>query len=185
MKLKNTLASLLLAAAVVACAPAAEEPLRDALPYFDLRAFLNLELKKLDGVKVIKTSEINGEKKVEELVYTEQDWKEELDYFYTADINLPSLATAYSTKTSTDNLIHKLLPEAKGKVKEISIRYVKNYPSWVSFKIKEENLFYSTTTLGEAYLNQSTGKLDHYSLETTQKVMFLSPTHIKIAGIIQ
>lgn len=185
MKLKNTLASLLLAAVVFACAPAAEEPLLDALPYFDLKAFLNLELKKVDGMKVIKTSEINGEKNMEELVYTEQDWKEEFDYFYTADINLPSLATAYSTKTNTDNLIHELLPEAKGRVKELSVRYVQNYPARISFKIKEEYLFYSTTTLGNAYLNQSTGKLDHYSLETTQKVMFLSPTHIKIAGIIQ
>lgn len=185
MKLKNTLASFMLAVSVVACAPATEEPLLEALPYFDLKAFLNLELKELDGMKVIKTSEINGEKQVTELVYTEQDWKEEFDYFYTADINLPSLATSYGTKSHTDQLIHQLLPDAKGKVKELSVRYVQNYPAWVSFKIKEEYLFYSTTTLGEAYLNQSTGKLDHYSLETTQKVMFLSPTHIKIAGIIQ
>jgi hypothetical protein len=185
MNIKKVFASLLLVLASFACAPVAEQPLSDALPYFDLKSFLNLELKELDGAKVIKTAEINGEKKVEELVYTEQDWKEELDYFYSADINLPALATSYSTKSRTDFLIHELLPEAKGKVKEISIRYVQNYPAWVSFKIKEENLFYSTTTLGEAYLNQSTGKLDHYSLETTQKVMFLSPTHIKISGVIQ
>ena len=185
MNLKNTFASLFLLVAAFACAPAAEEPLRDALPYFDLRAFLNLELKELDGMKVIKTSEINGEKQALEQVYTEQDWKEELDYFYAADINLPSLATSYSTKAFSDNLVHKLLPEAKGKVKELSVRYVQNYPAWISFKIKEEYLFYSTTTLGEAYLNQATGKLDHYALETTQKVMFLSPTHIKISGIIQ
>jgi hypothetical protein len=184
MNLKNTFASLFLFVTAFACAPA-EKPLVDSLPYFDLRAFLNLELKELDGMKVIKTSEINGEKQVVELVYTEQDWKEELDYFYTADINLPSLATSYSTKSFADNLVHKLLPEAKGKVKELSIRYVQNYPAWISFKIKEEYLFYSTTTLGEAYVNQSTGKLDHYSLETTQKVLFLSPTHIKISGVIQ
>lgn len=185
MNLKKVFVSLLLAATALACAPAKEEPLLEALPYFDLKAFLNLELNELDGAKVIKTSEINGEKKVEERVYTEQDWKEELDYFYAADINLPALATSYSTKSRSDFLIHELLPEAKGKVKELSIRYVQNYPAWVSFKIKEENYFYSTTTLGEAYLNQATGKLDHYSLETTQKVMFLSPTNIKISGIIQ
>lgn len=185
MNITKLIVTLLLATTAFACAPAKEEPLLTALPYFDLKAFLNLELKELDGAKVIKSAEINGEKKVEELVYTEKDWKEELDYFYSADINLSALASSYSTKSSSDFLVHELLPEAKGKVKEISIRYVQNYPAWVSFKIKEENLFYSTTTLGEAYLNQSTGKLDHYSLETTQKVMFLSPTHIKISGVIQ
>ena len=185
MKLKYTFAILFLFVSVFSCAPATEEPLSEILPYFDLRGFLNLELKELDGMKVTKTSEINGKKQVVKQVYTEQDWKEELDYFYAADINLPSLATSYSTKKYSDNLTHKLLPESKGKVKELSVRYANNSPIWLFFKIKEEHFFYSTTTLGEAYLNQTTGKLDYYTLETTQKVMFLSPTHIKITGIIQ
>jgi hypothetical protein len=185
MNLKPTFAILFLFVAAFSCAPAAEEPLVDSLPYFDLRAFLDLELKELDGMKVTKTSEINGEKQVVKQVYTEQDWKEELDYFYAADINLPSLATSYSTKKYSDNLIHKLLPDAKGKVKELSVSFSQNYPAWITFRIKEEYLFYTTTTLGEASLNQSTGKIDFYSLETTQKVMFLSPTHIKISGVIQ
>jgi len=185
MNLKNKFTILFLFVSAFSCAPAAEEPLSKILPYFDLRGFLNLELKELDGMKVTKTSEINGKKEVVKQVYTEQDWKEELDYFYAADINLPSLATSYSTKKYSDNLIHQLLPEAKGKVKELSVHYVQNHPAWITFKIKEEYLFYTTTTLGEASLNQSTGKLDFYSLETTQKVMFLSPTNIKISGIIQ
>ena len=119
-----------------------------------------------------------------DLLYTSEDWKEELAAFYEADINVPALATSYSTRTTPDQLIHELLPESKGKVKEISIRYVQNYPAWVTFKLKDENLFYSTTTLGELYMNQATGKIDHYKLETTQKVLFLSPTHIKISGVI-
>ncbi|MCZ8134564.1 MAG: hypothetical protein O9252_03565, partial [Algoriphagus sp.] len=154
-------------------------------PYFDVKSFLDLEVSKLDSMTVIKTSMINGEEQTEEVVYSIQDWKEEFDYFYQADINIPSLASSYSTETISDYLLHRLLPDSKGKVKEIKIRYFQNYPASISFKMREENLFFFSATSGELYLNQSTGKLDHYLIETTQKVMFLKPTYIKISGLLK
>ena len=183
MKLKNYFAILLFGMAI-GCSPNTEEPAMDKLPYFDLKSFINLEINKIEADSVLKTSAINGEEQVADLVYTSEDWKEEFAAFYEADINVPSLATSYSTRTTPDQLIHELLPEAKGKVKEITVRYVQNYPVWITFRIKEENIFYTSTTLGELYMNQATGKIDHYKLETTQKVLFLSPTHIKIVGTI-
>lgn len=183
MKIKRYF-SILLLGAVLSCAPAKEEPTLDKLPYFDLKEFINLEISKLEGDSVLKTSEINGEEQVVDLKYASAQWKEEFAAFYEADINVPSLATAYGTRTTPDQLIHELLPEAKGKVKEISIRYVQNYPAWVTFRLKDENMFYQSSTLGEIFMNQATGKIDHYKIETTQKVLFLSPTHIKISGII-
>jgi hypothetical protein len=183
MKLKNYFAVLLLGIAL-ACSPNNHELALEKLPYFDLKSFINLELSEIEGDSVLKTSEINGEEQVVDLLYTSEDWKEEFAAFYEADINVPSLATAYSTRTTPDQLIHELLPEAKGKVKEITVRYVKNYPVWITLRIKDENVFYTSTTLGELYMNQATGKIDQYKLETTQKVLFLSPTHIKISGFI-
>ena len=183
MKIKLYISFLLLGA-VLACAPTKEEPALEKLPYFDLKEFINLEISKLEGDSVLKTSEINGEEQIVDLKYASAQWKEEFTAFYEADINVPSLAIAYGTRTTPDQLIHELLPEAKGKVKEISIRYVQNYPAWVTFRLKDENMFYQSTTLGEIFMNQATGKIDHYEIETTQKVLFLSPTHIKIAGII-
>lgn len=169
---------------LLACSPNAEQPALEKLPYFDLKSFINLELSKIEGDSVLKTSVINGEEQVVDLLYSSEEWKKELAAFYEADINVPSLALSYSTRTTPDQLIHELLPEAKGKVKELTVRYVQNYPVWITFKIKEENLFYTSTTLGALYMNQATGKIDHYQLETTQKVLFLSPTHIKISGLI-
>jgi hypothetical protein len=183
MKIKNYFAVLLFGMAI-ACSPNTEGPALEKLPYFDLKSFINLELSKIEADSVLKTSVINGEEQVVDLLYTSEDWKEEFAAFYEADINVPSLATAYSTRTTPDQLIHELLPEAKGKVKEITVRYVQNYPVWITFRIKDENVFYTSTTLGELYMNQATGKIDHYKLETTQKVLFLSPTHIKISGFI-
>lgn len=157
----------------------------EKLPYFNLIGFFDLEIAKIDGEKVIKNSRINGVEKTVELVYSAEDWKEEFLAFYRADINSPSLARAYSTDTRFEYLIHKLLPGEKGKVKEIIIRYAKDYPSSITFHSKEENLFYSTSTIGEFHLNLATNKLDHYSIETTQKVWFLDPTNLKVSGVIK
>ena len=169
----------------VACDSARKEVKMEKLPYFDLKGFMDLEIAKLEGVTVTKISRINGQEKTSELVLSTQEWKEELQAFYEADINKPSLALSYSTDAHYEYLIHELLPNEKGKVKEIKIKYNNNYPSSITFRIKDENLFFSTATLGEFYLNQLTQKLDHYSIETTQKVVFLKPTNIKISGVVR
>lgn len=157
----------------------------EKLPYFNLIGFLDVEIPKIEGATVTKTSRINGEEKTVDLVYSAEDWKEELLAFYRADINSPSLARAYSTDARYEYLIHTLLPEEKGKVKEIKIKYTRDYPSSITFHSREENLFYSTSTHGEFHLNLATNKLDHYSIETTQKVWFLAPTNLKVSGIVR
>lgn len=178
-----TLGFLLLAS--FGCATGEKGKELEKLPYFNLRGFIELEIGKLEGATVVKTSRVNGEEKIVEVVYTAQEWKNELDAFIQADINTPSLAQSYSTDAQFDYLIHELLPEAKGKVKEIRVRYVKNYPASITFHSKDENLFFSSSTMGDFHLNLATNRLDHYSIETTQKVWFLKPTNIKVSGIIK
>lgn len=167
------------------CVSGEEGRKMEKLPYFNLSGFLDVELAKLDGDQVIKTSRVNGKEKTVDTTYTLAQWKAEFAAFYLADINSPSLALAYSTDTNFDYLTHKLLPEAKGKVKEIKIKYVNNYPSTITFRMADKNLFFSSATHGEFHMNLATNKLDHYSIETTQKVWFLKPTNIKVAGIVK
>ncbi|MDO8968939.1 MAG: hypothetical protein Q8S14_03455 [Algoriphagus sp.] len=157
----------------------------DKLPYFNLSGYLDVEMAKLDGDLVTKTSRVNGKEKTVDTTYTLDQWKAEFAAFYLADINSPSLALSYSTETNFDYLTHKLLPEAKGKVKEIKIMYVNNYPSSITFRMTDKNLFFSSATHGEFHMNLASNKLDHYSIETTQKVWFLKPTNIKVAGIVR
>lgn len=167
------------------CATGEEGKKMEKLPYFNLSGFFDLEIDKIDGATVTKTSRVNGEEKTVEQVYSSEDWKEEFLAFYRADINSPSLARAYSTDTKYEYLIHELLPGEKEKVKNIKIKYTRDYPSTITFHSQEENLFFSTSTYGEFHLNLSTNKLDHYSIETTQKVWFLDPTNIKVSGILK
>lgn len=185
MSFKTNFKILFLALFTFSCVSGEKEGKMEKLPYFNLIGFIDLEIAKLDSANVIKTSRINGQEKTVELVYYAADWKDEFLAFYRADINSPSLARAYSTDTKFDYLIHKLLPGEKGKIKEIKIKYSKDYPASITFHSQEENLFYFTSTFGEFHLNLATKKLDHYSIETTQKVWFLSPTNLKISGVVK
>ena len=185
MKIYRYLIIALLVGLGISCVPEEEKMELEKLPYFDLKSFMDLEISKLDSNLVTKTSRVNGKESITDTLYRNQDWKEEFEVFYQADINLPSLAASYSTDAKYDYLVHRLLPEAKGKVKEIVVRYHQNYPSSITFKMSEENLFFSTTTIGEIYLSQLTNKVDHYTIETTQKVVFMKPTNIKIQGILK
>lgn len=175
----------LLVSATMGCASSVEDKKLDKLPYFDLSGFIDLEISKLEGAEVLKSSRINGEEKMLDTVYSIADWREEFEAFYQADINTAALALSYTTDTKFEYLIHKLLPGEKGKVKEIKISYFKNYPASISFSMSDENMFFSTSTYGEMFLNQTTSKLDHYSIETTQKVWFLKPTNVKISGVVR
>lgn len=185
MKLKFHVLFGLLFWAAFSCVSGNEGKKLEVRPYFDLKSFVNLELAKLDGVGVTKISELNGEEKMVEKTFSLPDWKEEFEVFYTADINTPALAGSYSTETAGEYLVHSLLPEAKGKVKEIRIKYIKEYPSSVTVRMGEENLFYSTTTVAEFHMNLAEEKLDHYTIESTQKVWFVDPTHVRISGVVK
>jgi len=106
MKLKNIFAVLLLGI-TLACSPNQQEPALEKLPYFDLKSFIKLELSKIEGDSVLKTSEINGEEQVVDLRYTSKEWQEEFSAFYEADSNVPALASSYPTRTTPDQLIHE------------------------------------------------------------------------------
>lgn len=176
----------LLSWAAFSCEVKRGEIASDKLPYYDLKSFVDLQIQNLgDSVEVLKTSRIDGKENTTEVKYSSQDWKEEFEMFYRADINIPALSSSYSTETEQDYLIHRLAPGEKGKVKELKIRYASDLPVEVSFKMEEENLFFSTVTFGSIYMNQSTQKVDHYAIETTQKVVFRKASNIKIEGVIQ
>jgi len=185
MKLKIHLIFGLLIWAAFSCVSHEEGKKLEELPYFNLKGFMDLELAKLDGAEVTKLSEIDGEETTVEKTYSLKEWKEEFEAFYSADINTPAMALSYSTETEGEYLIHRLLSDTKGKVKEIRIKYIKEYPTSVSIKTADKNLFFSTTTVADFYMNMATEKVDHYTIETTQKVWFLDPTHIKISGVVK
>ncbi|WP_339750848.1 hypothetical protein [Algoriphagus aquimarinus] len=156
----------------------------ETLPYFDLKGFIESKTQEVNGVEVVKDSQIKGEKNQTTVIYTTEDWKEELKIFTDADINRTSLLQSYETTTSDDMLSHELLPNSKGNVKYIKVTYFEDEVSSVSIKIAEENMFYTSTTVAEIYMNKSTKLVDHYTIGTTQKIWFVDANDMKIQGKI-
>lgn len=152
--------------------------------YFDIKGFIEKNIQQIDSVEVLKESEIQGEVKQANVIYSIQDWEEEFGIFIEADINRSSLNQSYETTSSSEMLTHELLPDARNKVKYIKVTYSEDQVSSVSIKIADDNLFYSSTTLAEIYMNTATNLIDHYAIETSQKIWFLDKNDMKIAGEI-
>ena len=155
------------------------------LPYFDLKGFVKLEAEKLDGAEVILSSRVQGIEKKETKILSGSEWLEEFETFIQADINKSSLYQSYDTKVKNNILIHSLFEDAKGKVQEIKITYIDDKVTSITMKSSEENIFYTTKTAAELYMNNVTQKVDHYSIETTQKIWFLKASNFRIMGAIK
>lgn len=153
-------------------------------PYFDLEGFIEEKIQVIDSVEVAKTSQIQGDEKQVVVVYSIKDWEEEFGIFKESDINKTSLSQSYETTTSDDMLTHELFPKTKGKVKYIKVTYFEDEVNSVSIKIAEDNLFYSSTTLADIHMSKATKLIDHYSIETTQKIWFMDANDMKIQGTI-
>ncbi|WP_339875616.1 hypothetical protein [uncultured Algoriphagus sp.] len=156
----------------------------EKLPYFDLKGFIEMKIQEIDSVNVIKVSRIQGQENKVESTFSTKDWEEEFSVFTEADINKTSLIKSYDTKVDKATLTHELFPNSKGKVKYIKVTYFEDKVSSVSIKIAEDNMFYSSTTLGEIYMNNSTKLIDHYSIETTQKIWFMDANNMRIQGVL-
>ncbi|MDF2156337.1 hypothetical protein [Algoriphagus sp. CAU 1675] len=157
----------------------------EVLPYYDLKGFIEQEVDKFDTAQVVILSRINQEENQSTVTLGRTELLEELDVFLRADINKPSLVNSYTTEVVRDFLIHQSKPKEKTKVKEIKVRIINDRPVWITFKMAEENMFYTSYTIGELYMNSQTDRIDHYSIETSQKIWFLKANNMKISGVIK
>lgn len=187
MKYLNNFTSgffLVLFLAVASCGEGVDK-VPEKLPYFDLKGFIEIQVKNLDSSNVTLISRVQGKEVRKEATLSTADWIEEFDTFIQADINKQSLFLAYDTQVKNNVLTHSLFPESKGKLKEMKVTYIDDQVVSISLKMSEENLFYKSNTFADLYMNNATQKVDHYSIETTQKIWFLDANNIKIMGAIR
>jgi hypothetical protein len=152
--------------------------------YFPLKDYIEVKSQDLDSTFVVKEITINGEKERMEQVMGTEDWIKELELFTQADLNRPSLAKSYETKRSEEYLIHELKPGEKAKIQKVVVRYEGEIIKELSFHSKSENPFYKSETRGAIFNRSNTGALDHYVLDSYQKVVFMKPNRMVIRASI-
>lgn len=187
MKFQN-LFLVLLAFAFYACGPDLEkkQSQMEVLPYFDLSGLIDKEVSELpDSVLVSKGTRVNGDQKFADVVLSREDIAKELEIFKEADINKPTFALSYETQVKGRYLIHELKDGEKGKLKTMTVTYGNDEVTGLTIKMKEENIFYSSTTIASLYLSARGFNLDHYSIETTQKIRWMDPNNMKISGVLR
>jgi hypothetical protein len=152
--------------------------------YFPLKDYIEVKTQNLDSTYVVKEITINGEKERVEKIMGTEDWIRELELFTQADLNRPSLAKSYETKRSKEYLIHELKPGEKAKIQKVVVRYEDEIIKELSFHAKSENPFYQSETRGVLFNRSNTGDLDHYILDSYQKVVFMKPNRMVIRASI-
>jgi hypothetical protein len=178
--MKNSLIAVLVSVTLFGCVAENKNGNDSETVYFPMKDYIEVTALNLEGAGIIKELNLNGEKETIRDTLTAENWLEELDFFIKADISRPSLAGSYETQRSPDYLIHNLKEGEKGEVQKIVVKYEDEVIKEVSFSIKNSNLFYTSETRGVIFNQSLTGKLDHFVVETMQKVIFLKPNKMII-----
>jgi hypothetical protein len=184
MKMKYYLSSFVLLTMICSCSNISKDGEGIEAAYFPIKEFTEVTAENLEGKSLIKEVNINGEKQKVNTTPNSEEWLKELDFFVKADINNPSLAQSYHTERSEMALIHNLKDGEKGKVKRIVVKYLEGNVKEVSFRSKTENPFYSSETRGVMIFHSESGKLDQYSIENLQEVVFSKPNKMIISASI-
>lgn len=147
--------------------------------YFPISDFLYEQISRLNGIAVQKTVVMNGESQVVEQVLSQREWREEFDWFIQADINKASLAQSYETIKDDEVTRHILKPGEKGTLKEMEVIYKAGQVKEINFLTRDENTFYLSETTSRLTTGDN-GLINLYTLESSQKVWFLSPNELLV-----
>ncbi len=148
--------------------------------YFPLSDFLEENIEKLGAAEVHKEIRFNDETESVKFVLDSLTWRQELDFFFQADINKAALAASYETEETQGLLIHRLKPGEKGDIKRIEVKKQSGKVVEIIILSVVNNLFYKSTVEGKIAIEDES--IDSYSLSGDQKVWFLPGTKLKVVA---
>ncbi len=183
MNLKILGSLLLILALSVGCR--VESTDQNQAAYFPIADYIEVKADELEGSTLVKEVMVNGERERITAQPTAEEWLEELDFFLKADINTSSLANSYETTKTDDFLSHELKPGERNKVQKLMVKYHNNNIKEISFRMETSNPFYSSITRGVLSHHGETGKIDNYSIENVQDVLFSKPNRLIISATIR
>ncbi|AKP50480.1 hypothetical protein CA2015_1026 [Cyclobacterium amurskyense] len=152
--------------------------------YFPLTQFLQKSIDKVGDAEVVKEVRFNEESEIVDFRMDSLVWRQELDFFFQADINKASLASSYESIEESGLLIHRLKPAEKGTIKEIKVSKQSGKIASITILSVIDNLFYNSTVEGLIKMNDNE-EISSYRLSGNQKVWFLSNTKLSVEGKVK
>ncbi|WP_375561801.1 hypothetical protein ACE193_04410 [Bernardetia sp. OM2101] len=156
--------------------------------FFDLKGFLDNQITQLEKkeITITKKTILQGQKS--EQILKKIDWKDELAFFYSADINTPQLRDRYKTekipqkwtfKTEEENLIVKQMQITFDKENDYSFKNVKEI---VIIQKDKNRLYENNRTL---IIKVKDGFLESYSIKGSEDVILNEKQEFLVEGIVK
>ncbi|MDO6437720.1 hypothetical protein Q4534_09895 [Cyclobacterium sp. 1_MG-2023] len=146
--------------------------------YFPLSDFLEENIEMLGSAEVRKVIRFNDETESVDFVMDSLTWRQEMVFFFQADINKAALAASYETEETQGLLIHRLKPGEKGDIKRIEVKKQSGKVVEIVILSVVNNLFYKSTVEGKITIEDK--GIDSYTLSGDQKVWFLPGTKLQV-----
>ena len=149
--------------------------------YFDLVGFLNKQIKLLDHSKVKKTWMLDSAFETKNL--KNLNWEKEFALFMQSDINKKAFLQSYSVIKKENSLEYNLKNKEDLPVKKIRIDFNDRKEVYkIEIVKKVENYLYSSNV--SLNIITKNGKIESYSMDNNQKVIFGTMKHSFIKGEI-
>jgi hypothetical protein len=144
--------------------------------YFDIKGYFESEAARLTKLNkpVLKTIVYNKNTETKDMMIT--DWKRELDFFQSADINKPSWKDSYSVDSTGDIVIYKA-KDPSLKMWQMIIKKEGPRIKWILIYNSTKNLLYQTREK-LTYFPDSL-----YMIDKKQSVRVLGTSVYRIKGV--
>jgi len=172
---------LLILFSFAACKPNVKESTQTN--FYPWGKYLNAQIDSLSKHphSVNKTILLDGQKEVKHVVKI--DWKQEWAMFLHADLNTPAAASSYDNLSEEGFIYYSLKADEKLPVKKLYIQFdALDRPAKVEIVIEEKNFLFETQK--KLHMNFANGKVQTYSIDGTQQMRWMSPTHYQLLGIL-
>lgn len=173
--------SLLISGLLLACKPAAEENTKTV--FYPWEKYLTAQIDSLSKhpQAIHKTIILDGKKEVK--VISQMDWKQEWAMFLHADLNKPAALSSYDNLSEDGFIWYSLKSDENLPVKKLYIQLdALERPAKVEIIIEEKNFLFETQK--KLHMNFADGAVQTYSIDGTQQMRWLSPTHYQLMGIL-
>ncbi|MEY2894781.1 MAG: hypothetical protein RIS42_500 [Bacteroidota bacterium] len=172
---------LLFTSLLWACKPTVDE---SASPvFYPWEKYLTAQIDSLSKhpQAVHKTILLDGKK--EEKQVSNMDWKQEWAMFLHADLNKPAAASGYDNLSEDGFVWYSLKSNENLPVKKLYIQLdALDRPAKVEIEIDEKNFLFDTHK--KLHMNFTDGRVQTYSIEGSQQMRWMSPTHYQLMGVL-